>query len=120
MRRLRSVNAIGRKTGWVAVAAFTMAIFLVVAGLFRPAALTFAEPVLCDGQTLAPTDTSDLEILRRSDRTKLFCLRGVGVQDVTARWMFLVLGSVTAGACPAGAGEIHATVAAGTGGPALH
>lgn len=88
--------------GWLAIVAFGLAAFVLAAGLFRPAALTFAEPVLCpkDGQTLSPTDPDDLDILRRSSDTSyaLFCTSDVtGVKDVTARWMFLVLGTVTAG-----------------------
>ena len=88
--------------GWVAVIAFGCAAFVVAAGLLRPAALEFAEPVLCprDGQTLSPTDLSDLDILRRSaDKDyALFCTSETsGVQDVTTRWMLLVLASTIAG-----------------------
>lgn len=88
--------------GWLAIVAFALAAFVFAAGLFRPAALTFAEPVLCpkDGQTLSPTDPDDLDVLRRSvDKSyAVFCTSDeTGVKDVTARWMFLLLGAVTVG-----------------------
>lgn len=87
---------------WVAVASFALAAFIIGAGLFRPAALTFAEPVLCtrEGQTLTPTDPDDLDILRRSAGKDyaLFCTSEIsGVQDVTTRWMLLVIATTTLG-----------------------
>lgn len=81
-------------TGWLAILAFAAALFAIVAGLVRPAALSFAAPVLCprDGQVVKPGSGDDLDIMRKSAGSSyaVFCTgESSGVQDVTERWILL-------------------------------
>lgn len=95
MRTLRRVQAWGRKVaGWLAVAAFVAAFFVIIAGLTKPSALEFAEGVLCPraGQEIRPGGGDELRIMRKSADSDyaVFCTgESSGVQDVTGRWFML-------------------------------
>lgn len=78
----------------MAVIAFTASMFVIVAGLMKPAALEFAAPVLCSrsGQEVRPGGGDELRIMRKSAGSDyaVFCTGETsGVQDVTDRWFLL-------------------------------